>query len=1250
MTVHRSIDDIAAELRPALRTAIADLAVHLKGPPNWALSNRLALRWGAKGAFWVSISGPKQGSCFDHDTRWKGDPLALIMHERGCGFTEAVLCGAAWAGIDTAGRQAGPADHTTILARDAERRDERERKQAKAEAEQANYEATRIARARRLWDAAKPIDGTVAETYLTRPRAIPRSAEGWPDAVRFHEKSRSLILAGTDAYGAVQFVHLVRLTADGRKIDRTKEQPAKRTYGVMAGAFVRLPGPSDGPLQLAEGPETGLSVWAATGAETWLSIGSIARHDPPVGRRVVVCRDDDAPQSPADASLTEALPRWQNAGADIVVATPWPERRGDKSDFNDLIQAGGVEAVRARLSAAGAVRPAASTGPHYPRPYLSGDAASHRLRWAVGGFFSRVERHLEARDWITREAERIKPGVQHDLEARLTAKLLAEGKRPSEAAEAAATRADKAAPGVAKREARRRAVALFGARAVKGVMPKIQIKGAAGLGKTKAVIDEYLRRPGLWKYNISFYTKTLELADRVAADFADGVAPVAGERPRIQVIRGRQSEDLCHPDRLEVIQAATDAQVASIYRAVCHSPAVGGAPASWCPFHAKCKESGYVAQFDTAPGLRIMPHARLILNQPNDLCLPVPDVVIIDESVIGAMVTEAVIDPAALRDHTTYASKAGEEHLIQEAMDVGVAVVAALGAGNDGAVARLRTAGIKPEYLRSAAAAAKLAADNAMPRLWPGMDPKEAKARCEGLQRNAGAAVAALLRQLARDLDRNRDTSTGVEWDAKATARLVDGCKVAHPVIRSHGLQVAVGAPGSTALMLLDADADLQINRRLFGAKIRGIKIPAVRHARVTQIRDATMATSTLTLPHKNGDDAKLRDRIATMVRREAKAGQVLAICTKAVRLKLTGESDVNLATSTKWQGADITHFGRHLGVNTWANFDTVIVAGRLEVPAEVAERQARAIWADTDVMLDLPGEYGTNLRRHDLRHGVAPAVKVRVHPDPRVQILVEIMRENAMGQGIDRLRLIHRDLARPARVLVMSNLPVPGLTVDELVSKDDMLEGGTIWQRAMARMPDGVLPLSPDWLASNLPDLFGSVRTAKREAEKLKGPSANRDLYWELALLRKPGQPRHSRALVRSDVTDPKAALERLLGCRLAEFRLRNAPPPVGAVPVMLEAAAIPPLLPDMKAMVPTPVPVMGDTVFPSSPDARAGAACRALSLRRPGARQDDLARRIGVSRSQRTNIMLGRFGASPAARPWTRRSEVWRRRPDVG
>ena len=1192
----RPIGDILAELRPALRSNITDLAEHLLGPPNKALSNRSEWRWGSKGAFRVTVSGPRQGGCADFGGDFKGGPLDLIMHVRGCDFTDAVLWGAAWAGIATDGRTAAPVDPAVMQARDAARKAEATRKQAEAERE----EAKRIAAARLLWDRSTAPDGTVAERYLIEARSIPRPASGWPDAVRFHASSRSLILAGTDSAGGVRFVQRVRLTADGRKIDGGGAVHVKETSGVMAGAFVRLPGPADGPLLTAEGPETGLSVWAATGAETRLSIGPIIRHEPPIGRPVVVCRDDDA----ADEPLNKALAAWRGTGADVTVATPWPERRRDKTDFNDVIQAGGAEAVRARIPGVGigqaavespviatvatvdaAAAPVAGPapiavlpgetpdGPHYPRPHLSGKAAIQRLVKVVSAYFNRVELHIEARDWIAAEAEHLKGDVRQASEARILAKLIRKGMDPYEAEEVAAVRAERAAPRLAKRAARRAAAVRFGERAASGVMPRIQIKGAAGLGKTQAIIDEYLSRPALWKRNIAIYTRTLDLAEDfkdALAIKAEGMPPAMdGSRPRFMVIRGRQTEGMCDPARLKVVEAAIKAGADSVYRACCHTPAVGDAPESFCPKFNECR---YNKQFlDTAPALRLMPHARLKRMQPAELRLPAPDLVIVDESAIGDLVETAMVDPALLTNHATYASAPGDEHLIQEAMDTGRAVVNAVSRGAE-AVAMLKADGVKPEHLRAAAVAASLAAKNALPSVWAGMDPEEAKARYRQHEKHEGRAVAAVLSQLARDLEADRLASVGIEWDAEHKARLEDGTNAPHPVIRRHGLAKAIGAPADTALVLLDADANLEINRRLFGADLRGFTVRAVRQAHVTQVLDCTLAASSIappdSLPNNQAKAAKMRARIAAMVQRETANGKpVLIITPLKVRRALTGEEGT-VHPSTVWHGADMTHFGRHLGANGWTDFDTVIVLGREELPPLVAERIARAIYADApEVTLDLPGKFGRELRRHDLRTGTAPPVFVRAHPDRRVQQVVEMSRENAMGQGADRLRLIHRDAANPARVVVVSNLPVPGLVVDRLMTLDDALEGGTVWERAFARMPGGVLPLSAEWLAGNLPDLFSSDRTAGRELAKSKVPNGNRYIYCQVALYRTARQRRWSEALIRPDVADARAELARLLGAEVVDFRMMDGPPPdppaAAPVPVvMTEPDLEPPLI----------------------------------------------------------------------------------------
>ena len=98
-------------------------------------------------------------------------------------------------------------------------------------------------------------------------------------------------------------------------------------------------------------------------------------------------------QSPADKALTRALARWQQTGADVRVVTPWAERRGDRSDFNDVLQSGGDDAVRARIDYALAPEPTAGH-----RTRLPVAEARAVLNDAVAGFFAAAETYDERKD------------------------------------------------------------------------------------------------------------------------------------------------------------------------------------------------------------------------------------------------------------------------------------------------------------------------------------------------------------------------------------------------------------------------------------------------------------------------------------------------------------------------------------------------------------------------------------------------------------------------------------------------------------------------------------------------------------------------------------------------------------------------------------------------------------------------------------------------------------------------------------
>jgi DNA invertase Pin-like site-specific DNA recombinase len=186
------------------------------------------------------------------------------------------------------------------------------------DAEEIAEREAAIRYAQDLARATQPLAGTLGETYVTLERGIPMPSSGWPEAVRYHPRLMRLVAIATLEAGAVQAVQGVRLTPEGCKAAPTPELPAKITNGRQEGALVRLPAwrpTSEGarPLLLAEGPENGLSVWAATGFETWLVFGvsMFAKAKLPTDRPIVLCRDDDRQHSPADKAVRKAVLEWR---------------------------------------------------------------------------------------------------------------------------------------------------------------------------------------------------------------------------------------------------------------------------------------------------------------------------------------------------------------------------------------------------------------------------------------------------------------------------------------------------------------------------------------------------------------------------------------------------------------------------------------------------------------------------------------------------------------------------------------------------------------------------------------------------------------------------------------------------------------------------------------------------------------------------------------------------------------------------
>jgi putative DNA primase/helicase len=303
-------------------TAIApDAASILLGEPNKALSDKRTRRWGNKGSTALNLA---TGQFYDHEAGAGGGVAWLVVH-RGAGPVKRFLA------------ENGFSDGTISLNRyRAQRITSPKLDETKAEKKKAAHVA-------RIWAEGVPIEGTPAETYL-KSRGIDR----WPSGVMRYSAGALVFAFGNDAGGVIAIQRIV-LDAQGQKLTKKSLGPIGKGKCVLRG---------DGDLHVCEGPETGLSIWMATGAPVMICAGQItANRIGQVNAGPIVLASDAALAGSqvtkifanACAAATVAGLTWRSAIPDGLPGTDW----------NDVLQSRGVDAVRDGLAMGNWVKPQA---------------------------------------------------------------------------------------------------------------------------------------------------------------------------------------------------------------------------------------------------------------------------------------------------------------------------------------------------------------------------------------------------------------------------------------------------------------------------------------------------------------------------------------------------------------------------------------------------------------------------------------------------------------------------------------------------------------------------------------------------------------------------------------------------------------------------------------------------------------------------------------------------------------------------
>ena len=600
--------------------------------------------------------------------------------------------------------------------------------------------------------------------------------------------------------------------------------------------------------------------------------------------------------------------------------------------------------------------------------------------------------------------------------------------------------------------------------------PAIAIRATAGLGKTSRVINDLIKYNAIELGDIHYYAPTHNLIKQLEHDLNEALTI---ETPNVSIIRtnvisGREQSDeagvpLCIKKALAKKVAEAGLNVSTT---LCKSGT------RKCEHYDTC---GYQRQFISSEtveeakkvhnnlvmatgGLsyetlfsvtQCLPHAHLFLNTKGRL--PKPKLVIVDEAFWRGAVEEICISTNDLLMCETPLAKLIHETLVQPEPPP--------------LLKTLRVQGISPDALRNEAERIEQQEDGTS-----SLRPDTPEPQVERIlkERTAVLQTPRVLRQLAEELELvDRDASHSLRYEPR-DVNTSDAKKDKLVLTRLKRFCVGDDVP----ILFIDANANEEI-LKLFRADVEIIDIPVQRQATIHQFTDLTFSKTSLMKD-------ELRGQVQDFIERISNNGRTLVVSTKAIRDLLEQEVTNTPQGLLSPPPVSFAHFGNLRGLNAYAEFDNVIVVGREQAPANAIEDQARALWWDASFPIKaLPTQSGNrpmpNEHRGYRTSGNSKSVQVAVHPDSRVQTLLEQGREAESEQAFDRLRLLREPKGRPRNVYLLSNLPL-NATVDHLYGWDEIQKLLSLWNES-----EGVLPLNAAQLQLRCPKHATSESTAKR-------------------------------------------------------------------------------------------------------------------------------------------------------------------------
>ncbi len=647
----------------------------------------------------------------------------------------------------------------------------------------------------------------------------------------------------------------------------------------------------------------------------------------------------------------------------------------------------------------------------------------------------------------------------------------------------------------------------------------LAIKAAAGLGKTSQIISELMAmRVKLNKrVNIEYYIPTHNLGNQVEidikrafADKAERIESITGESACVDVNviygRGNKTSDGINVCRKTNEAAALSKLGKSVEFLLCNNGV------EKCEFYDSCLYQNQFRYNDAElkelnlPVVNIMANNHLFHNKRE--LLDKPEFIVVDESFYQTGIEEIKIPLDKIRGVKNRITKTIYDALLDD----------------EPLLKALKDEGITPYELEQEAKTHRpqLGISNISPSM-PWEEQQKELSKTVGEYNK----IDRLLHILAEELSvADRDESYTV-------SKIQENNKDKALIKR----RMEMNVPDDVPMLFIDADLNRNITN-LYRPDTEVIEIPVEQQATVHQFNQ-TWSVASL-----DGKDNALLEDTRKLIDMIANTGSTLIVTSQSVRRLLTEEKEP-FPTKGAYQDAAVIHYSNLRGVNDYSSYKNVIVIGREQPPAKAMEALAKGLWWDSNELINtVPEEKGSypylkNLKRgYRMRNHSPEETDVQLHPDRRVQDLLELTRESEITQGIDRLRLVRASKER--QVFILTSIPVD-ITVDNLWSWDRLQEFLRLWNES-----EGILPLRPEDLLKVLPDLNLTVRGAKDLTARLKKTLPLIDILISQDVLfgsYRTNSPKGvpPKIIISSRCDNPVEALEKRLGVKVTAFNIDN-------------------------------------------------------------------------------------------------------------